>query len=68
MADPVTKKDFEEVLDKKLAQYQGAILEAVDYKFKQVDAGFEQINQRFDSLERRMDEFDQKLDKLTNSA
>ena len=67
MADSVTKKDLEEVLDKKLVQYQGAILEAVDYKFKQIDAGFKQINQRFDSLERRMDEFDQKLDKLTTT-
>lgn len=53
MVDYITKKDLEEVLDKKFAQYQGAILEAVNYKFQE--------------LEHRMDSFDDKLDKLTTT-
>lgn len=50
MADSITKKDLEGVLDKKFNQYQGAILEAMNYKFQQ--------------LEQRMDNFDEKLNKL----
>ncbi|MBI2023615.1 hypothetical protein HYT01_03580 [Candidatus Giovannonibacteria bacterium] len=51
----LTKQDLdaiEGVLDKKLMAYQGAIIEAVDFKFQK--------------LEKRMDSFDTKLDKLTS--
>ena len=63
----LTKQDLQEiahVLDKrlleteasfdaKLIQYQGAIIEATNFKFE--------------NLERRMDEFDRKLDKLATT-
>ena len=53
MTDSITKKDLEVILDKKFAQYQGAILEGVDSKFQH--------------LEKRMDSFDQKLDRLVTT-
>jgi len=37
MADSITKKDLEETLDKKFSQYQGAIIEAVEYKLQKIE-------------------------------
>ncbi len=60
----LTKKDLEEVLDKKFEQYQGSIIEAVDWKFQQMeqkfDGKFQSLEQKFDLklqlMEGRMDE------------
>src|SRR3989344_7797587 len=60
MAEP-TKKDLEDVLDKKLPQYQAAIIEAVDEKFKAVAERFDVIEKKIDDMEIR---FNQKLDAL----
>ena len=57
----LTKKDLEDVLDKKLPQYQAAIIEAVDEKFKAVAERFDVIEKKIDDMEIR---FNQKLDAL----
>ena len=67
MADIIVKKDFEEILDKKLSQYQGAFLEAVDFKFNKVGADIAEIKFDIKNLEKRIDSFDQKLDKLATT-
>ncbi|OGZ56677.1 MAG: hypothetical protein A3H64_02975 [Candidatus Ryanbacteria bacterium RIFCSPLOWO2_02_FULL_45_11c] len=51
MADYVTKKELEDVLDKKFSQYQTAIIGAIDF--------------RFERLESQTREFDKKLSTLT---
>ncbi len=53
MTDAITKKDLETILDKKFTEYQGAILEAMNFKFQQI--------------ENRMDKFDKKMDKLATT-
>ncbi len=68
MGDTITRKDLEEILDKKLdqklGQYQFAVIEAVDFKFQSL----EQIMAlRFQALEHRMDLLETKLDRLVTT-
>lgn len=49
--ETITKKELENILDKKLSQYQDAIIEAADFKFKKVDNRFDEVDSRFDALE-----------------
>lgn len=68
MGDTITKKDLEEILDKKLdqklGQYQSAVIEAVDFKFQNL----EQIMElRFQALEHRMGLLETKLDRLVTT-
>lgn len=42
--EAITKKELEDILDKKLSHYQDAIIEVADFKFKKID-------NRFDALE-----------------
>lgn len=66
----LTKKDLEEVLDKKLDvkfnQYQSSIVEAVDFKFQKMeqkfDGRFQQMEQKFDGKFQAMEQrFDSRL-------
>lgn len=77
MSEQITKKDLEQVLDKKFEQYQGSVIEAVDFKFQGIEQHMGEIDKRiavfekmtemkFLELEKRMDIFDKKLDRLAN--
>ena len=54
MSVQITKKDLEEILDKKLdsklIQYQAAILEAVDFKFQKTDAKINEAQNEISEL------------------
>ena len=67
MSDQITKRDLEEILDKKFTQYQSAIVEAVDFKFQKTDAKIEILTEKVGVLEQHMDSFDRKLDHLTTT-
>lgn len=60
MSDRITKKDLEEILDKKL-------IEAVDFEFQKTDTKINILTEKVVTLEQRMDGFDRKLDRLTTT-
>ena len=57
MGDTITKKDLEEILDKKLdqklGQYQSAVIEAVDFKFQSLEQIMELIKHNYFNIEAR---------------
>lgn len=55
MNDYVTKKELEEVLDKRFAENNTILLEAMN-------AGFERMNGKFESIDRRFEEHNKKFD------
>ncbi len=61
MGDTITKKDLEEILDKKFGQYQAAIIEAVDYKFQKVDDEISGLRQEIRRLTTTLDNFLKRL-------
>jgi len=60
----LTKKDLEDVLDKKLPQYQAAIIEAVDEKFRRVDERFDVVDEKFKAVAERFDVIEKKIDDM----
>jgi chromosome segregation ATPase len=71
MNEQITKKDLEQVLDKKFSQYQGSIIEAVDFKFQKVeqrmDVFEEMVNLRFQKVEAELAELRADIRRLTNT-
>ncbi len=57
MTESITKKDLEEVLDKKFSQYQGAIIEAVDYKFQKIETEMAELRLEIRRLTVTLDNF-----------
>lgn len=68
----LTKKDLEEVLDKKFEQYQGSILEAVDWKFQKMEQNIQFMDQkfemRFQAVEVELTELRKSIRDLTKSV
>lgn len=62
MSEAITKKDLEQVLDKKLGEYQSSIIEAVDSKFQRVEHRMDGFEHRMDGFEQRMDGFEQMIE------
>lgn len=61
MSDAVTKDDLEKILDKKFIQYQGAIVEAVDYKFQKVEDEISALREDIRRLTTTLDNFLKRL-------
>lgn len=71
MSGAITKKDLEQVLDKKLGEYQLSIIEAVDSKFQRVEHRmdiFEQmVEMRFQKVEAEIFGLRQEIRQLTTT-
>lgn len=57
----LTKKDLEEVLDRKLPEYQSAIIKAVDVKFIDLEV---RLDARFTRIEEDISELKLAMNKL----
>lgn len=62
MADSITKRDLEDILDKKLEQYQKTIVEAVDFKFSTLET---HIDQRLQKVESEISDLRSEIRRLT---
>ena len=57
MTDYITKKELEEVLDKKLAQYQATILDAVNYQHQETKKEISELRTSIRELTTTLDNF-----------
>ncbi len=53
----LTKKDLEQILDKKLAQYQDVIIDAVNVKFVEVGTRLSKLDKAMERLTTTLDSF-----------
>jgi len=75
MSEPITKDELEGILDKKFAQYQAAIIEAVDFKFQKIDSritGFEEKLENLvvslDTVLKKYSEYEEKMGALRSEV
>lgn len=74
MADYVTKKDVEDIVDRavdrvvtELSEVIAGFASDVDKRFTEVDMRLMKIERRLDAVESRLDTHEQKFDRLLNS-
>lgn len=57
MADYITKKELEEVLDKKFSQYQATIVGAMDFRFERLESQTREFDKKLTALTVTLDNF-----------